>query len=212
MSSQSAFAIISTLSSETHQPEQASQAMHLYFTTSIKLTRRVQTTNLLTTLRKHQCGTDEVEKWSRICSGQISSQNRNNDRKLVNSAMKLKIEDAQWNARQMRREFMKAKSQYRKTVVGGSMVDVEFQRLLRHGTRSSWFERKAANQKKVKHLLQKWRTQTHPNDDKTRGVKYKDIDIDAEVCDKNDEVVQYGGVELNNNLKSVLSLNPKMMT
>ena len=32
-----------------------------------------------------------------------------------------------------------------------------------------------------------------------------------EVDDRNDEVVQYGGVEVNNNLRAVLSLNPKMI-
>ena len=40
---------------------------------------------------------------------------------------------------------------------------------------------------------------------------YNDDDINVEVDDRNDEVVQYGGVEVNNNLRAVLSLNPKMI-
>ena len=69
-----------------------------------------------------------------------------------------------------------------------------------------------ANQKKVGHLVKNWIDQSHPNDNKTKGGKYNDDDINVEVDDRNDEVVQYGGVEVNNNLKAVLSLNPKMMT
>ena len=40
---------------------------------------------------------------------------------------------------------------------------------------------------------------------------YNDDDINVEVDDRNDEVVQYGGVGVNNNLRAVLSLNPKMI-
>ena len=74
--SSSAFAYIHTLSQETHQPDQASKAMHFYFTTGLKLTRRVQTTNLLNTLRRQNIGTNEVEKWSRICMYTPSSQSQ----------------------------------------------------------------------------------------------------------------------------------------
>ena len=210
--SSSAFAYIHILSQETHQPELASKAMHFYFTTGLKLTRRVQTTNLLNTLRRQNIGTNEVEKWSRICGGQMSSHIKNNDRKLVSSAMKMKVEDAQWNEKQMKKKFLVSKTQYRNVIKRNSFIDVEFQKLLRSELGKLWQQRKEANQKKLKHLNEKWRHQSHPNENKTKGVKYKDIDIDAEVNDKNDKVVQYGGVDMNSNLEAVLSLNPKMMT
>ena len=115
------------------------------------------------TLRRHQCGTNEVEKWSRICGGQMSSHTRSNDRKLVNTAMKMKIEDAKWNAKAMKKEFLFSKSQYRKVIRRSTMIDLEFQKLMRFELENLWHVRKLANQKKVRHLLQKWRTQSHPN-------------------------------------------------
>ena len=98
------------------------------------------------------------------------------------------------------------------TVVSTKLVDVEFQKILKFEMGNLWQQRKEANQKKLRHLNEKWRHQSHPNENKTKGVKYKDLDIDAEVNDKNDKVVQYGGVDMNSNLEAVLSLNPKMMT
>ena len=61
-------------------------------------------------------------------------------------------------------------------------------------------------------MLKKWKKQGHHNDEKTRGVRYKDSDINVEVDDKNEEVLQYGGLDVNGNIKHALSLNPKMMT
>ena len=61
----------------------------------------------------------------------MSSHTRNYDRKLVNSAMRMKIEDAQWNAKVMKREFLYAKSQYRKVIRRKTMIDLEFMELLK---------------------------------------------------------------------------------
>ena len=146
--STSAFAYIHTLSLETQQPEQASKAMHLYFTTGLKLTRRVQTTNLLNTLRRQNIGTNEVEKWSRICGGQMSSHIKNNDRKLVSSAMKMKVEDAQWNEKQMKKKFLVSKTQYRNVIKRNSFINVEFQKLLKSELGKLWQQRKEANRNK----------------------------------------------------------------
>ena len=44
-----------------------------------------------------------------------------------------------------------------------------------------------------------------------RNVKYTDADLqDVEVYDKNDKVLAFGGVEVTDNVKEVLTLNPKM--
>ena len=63
----------------------------------------------------------------------MSSHTRNYDRKPVNSAMK--IEDAQWNAKVMKREFLYAKSQYRKVIKRNTIIDLEFLELLKWPTK-----------------------------------------------------------------------------
>ena len=44
-----------------------------------------------------------------------------------------------------------------------------------------------------------------------RNIKYKDVDIDVEVNDKNPKALSYGGVEVTNNMNEILTMNPKMM-
>ena len=76
-----------------------------------------------------------------------------------------------------------------------------------------WRERKVHNETKVAFLTRKWKNEVpHANEEKVRGVKYKDSDINVQVNDKNDEVLRYGEADLNNNMIQALTLNPKMMT
>ena len=44
----------------------------------------------------------------------------------------------------------------------------------------------------------------------TYYVKYSDQDLNVEVCDKNSEAVAYGGAEMSEEMKDVLTCNPKM--
>ena len=67
---------------------------------------------------------------------------RNSDRKLVTHALKFKIEDAEWNANRVRRQFFMAKSTYRHTVRRNSMVDVMFKKMTKANVESLWRERK----------------------------------------------------------------------
>ena len=79
-----------------------------------------------------------------------------------------------------------------------------------------WREGKEKNRKKVEHLLNKWKTPGKENAQKTappiRNVKYTDKDLaDVIISDKNDVAVSYGGVQVTENMESVLKMNPKMM-
>ena len=206
-----AFAKIRFLSDQTQRPEEARQAMHNLFCSNLKLVKRTQTSNLLQKLQRAGVGTNEVERFAKVCSGQ--NVRKGFGRRLVDQALKFKVEDANWDTRNVRRQFYVAKSSYRKTIHRNSAVDIEFRRLMKLEAEWLWSERKEHNFRKVNFLLNKWRPdQPHVNEEKVRGFRYKDCDMNAERNDRNEEVLQYGGADLNNNMIQALTLNPKMMT
>ena len=77
-----------------------------------------------------------------------------------------------------------------------------------------WIDRKQKNKQKVQFLLDKKKQSELVEDTVTdiRGVKYRDIDLQTEVNDKNQNAVVYGNVEVSENMAEVLKMNPKLMT
>ena len=208
-----AFSNIIKLSRRTDRPEEVSEAMHQYYCASLNLTRRVQTANLLKSLKAAGVGTNEVELYSKVCAGQSSRIKNRTSRRLVLEALKLKINDADWNARRMRRQVFVAKTKYRQVVRRNTVVDRAFQRMMKYEVEELWKERKSHNSKKVEFLVKKWKpVKAHENLETVRGVTFKDSDIETEVNDRNDVPLVYGGVDCNNNMRTALTLNPKMMT
>ena len=137
-----AFSNIIKLSRRTDRPEEVSEAMHQYYCASLNLTRRVQTANLLKSLKAAGVGTNEVELYSKVCAGQSSRIKNRTSRRLVLEALKLKINDADWNARRMRRQVFVAKTKYRQVVRRNTVVDRAFQRMMKYEVEELWKERK----------------------------------------------------------------------
>ena len=73
-----------------------------------------------------------------------------------------------------------------------------------------WSQNKEKNRNKIEGLCSKWKPKdvNHKN---IRNIKYKDVDIDVEVNDKNPKALSYGGVGVTNNMYEILTMNPKMM-
>ena len=56
-------------------------------------------------------------------------------------------------------------------------------------------------------MTQKYKSKDPPEN--IRGIKYTDADISAEINDKNDEGISYGGVEVPRAMAEALKLNLK---
>ena len=85
--------------------------MHNLLISNLKLTKNVATSNLLRKMLKLGIGTNEVELYSKICSSQSSR--KTIDRSLVKFAMKKKVEDSEFVAKQARIKFLKCKNSTR---------------------------------------------------------------------------------------------------
>ena len=164
-------------------------------------------------MHKLGIGTNEVEIFSKVCSSQ--NKRKTIDRSLVKYAMKKKVEDAEWAVRQARIKFLKNKTEYNNVIRRNTFIDIEFQSMMKNECNTVRLERKAKNSQNVQFLMNKRQEQLEREREKEtdiKGVKFRDIDLQVEVHDKNENVVAYGGVEVSDSMAEVLTLNPKMMT
>ena len=77
-------------------------------------------------------GTNEVETFVEKMSKQNVRKGRND--KLIRSVMKDKLEDAEFDERCKRKDFVRNKVEYGRIVRRGSMVDRVFQNLMKYET------------------------------------------------------------------------------
>ena len=126
--------------------------------------------------------------------------------------MREKVYDAEWDASNVRKQFLLSKTEYYKYVNRNTIVDQIFGRMMKHEVENEWKAGKVKNKNKITRLYEKWRKKPRGESENIRNVKYRDVDLeDIEVCDKNKEVISYGGVEISDNMREALTLNPKMM-
>ena len=204
------FETIRTLSLETMQPSVSSMAMHNFWKINVKLNRRVLTVNLLKVLVSQNCATNDVMFTARNMSK--SSFRRGSDDRLRKVLMKEKLSDALADESYIRKQFEMCRNRYYKSVTRNSLVDNIFQNMMRQKVESDWKEGKIKNRNKVNHLVSKWRSQQSRNmEENLRNIKYSDKDLARDICDKNDSPVVYGNVEVSENMKEALTLNPKLM-
>ena len=160
--------------------------MHKYLTSNIKLTKRNLTLNVLRKLFDKNIGTNEVMNNAVSMSKQFVRK-RFND-KLVKYVMQMKIVDAEKEQQSTRHEFYRMKSQYYQYVNKNGLIDMMFHRMMRDQVEKLWYEGKIKNSRKVKYLVNKWRTNRDAKVVDVRNVKYRDNELNVEVCDKNEEM------------------------
>ena len=183
--------------------------MQLCLTNNLKLVNKTQQLNQLNSLLRRQIGTNEVEKYASVVMGQCVR--KTSGRKLVCTAMRHKVEDAQWCVGQARYEYFKSRKNMYCWMKQGSYIDLQFQRIMRKECEDLWRERGQHNKQKVRFLQQKRRSAEGVREPDIRGVKYRDEDIEAEFNDKNAEAVKFGGVTVSEDVKAAITLNPKHM-
>ena len=130
--------------------------------------------------------------------------------------MRQKLNDALYEESRCQKQFEYWRTQYYLFVNRNGLVDNLYQQRMSLFLNSLWTEGKEKNKKKVDHLVKKWKTPENKVTSKEapniRNIKYTDTDLaNITVNDKNDEVVSYGGVDVTENMESVLKMNPKMM-
>ena len=116
---------------------------------------------------------------------------RNGFERNLQYIMREKILDAECEERYVRNNFLKSKKNYYECVRKNTIVDILFNRMMRHEIENVWNEGKAKNRKKVEFLCNKWKSDFENENVDTRGVQYKDIELGVELCDKNEEVIKY---------------------
>ena len=212
--SRRSFAFIHRLSLETTQPPVASQAMYTMFTANLKLIRKTSTFNFLNQLVRKRIGTNDAEILPSLISGQLTK--NTSSRKLVLTALRIKVSDATKCRKEAKREFIWSKRECYKVVRPGTVLDGEFRRMMFHECGQLWYNLKEQNRQKLDHLWMKYGPQTISetrarHEPAIRGVKYRDIDLREEFDDKNEEAAVYGDVNLSKEAASAATLNPKLM-
>ena len=135
------------LSLQSPDPMWADRAMHTLLCTNIKLTRRVLTKNVLKKLKQLGIGTNDVEKYAGIVCKQNVKQKRNVD--LIKYTMKTKVDDAIFDEKMIRREFVRKSVVFGRTIRKHSQIDMEFKRIMRNEVETVWKDGKQKNTEKV---------------------------------------------------------------
>ena len=123
------FAHIRILSFQLPDQPRADRAMHQLLCTNVKLTRKVLTKNLIRTILRRNIGTNEVERYVRVVCKQNVRKKRNVG--MIRNAMKMKLEDAEYDEKITRELFIHKLNEYKNVVTKGSAIDVEFRGIMK---------------------------------------------------------------------------------
>ena len=216
-----AFAQIKGITRLLADPIRAERAMHSRLLSCLKVSKKVITRDLLSVLLKYKISTNDVNKCVQIlCKDNMNQKRRE---KLVCCMMKDKLDDAEKEVRRARRENSNKIEEYRKVIREGGPADLSFKMIMRREGEKVWNNGRLRKQMKVEHLMRKrneGRRSVANHDDmeqeEIEGIKYKDTGLEElETSETIDAYANkpklYGGVEVSNGVKSVLSKDPGFM-
>ena len=193
---------IRILSYQLPDPPRADRAMHQLLSTNIKLTRKVLTKNLINTIMKRNIGTNDVEKYVQVVCKQNVRKTRNIA--MIRHAMKMKLDDAEYDERVTRKYFYEKLNEYRKVMIRGSLVDEEFRRMMKREVEDVWMEGKKKNANKVISLVRKYAPADEKDD--TRDVLVTDAQLSDENGNMEKSVKSFGDVHINEEEKEALKV------
>ena len=151
-------------------------------------------------------GTNDVEKYVKnVCKHNVQKK-RNYG--LIKNAMKMKLKDAEYDEKRMRKDFNHKLVEYKKAIFRGSPVDIEFRRIMKIEVEEVWRVGKEKNRSKVKWLVRKYA----PVDE---NGNIRDVIVaDEKLAELNDvrvnDVKTYGGVIVSDVEKAALKLEPRV--
>ena len=203
---------IKNLSLLSPDPLRAEWAMCKLVYCSVKLCKKVLTKNLLNVLRKRGLGTNEVE--SCVTKLNKNSNRKSRDVELIRFVMKRKLQDAEYQEKQMKKEHNKCNDEYKRVIPYGCEADLSFKRIMQKETNETWRIGNRKNFRKIDALTNKYKKKRN-TENKIRNIAYKDSDLENLRREGEQPVGNeprlYGGVELNTNHAELLKKDPGFM-
>ena len=136
---------------------------------------------------------------------------------MIKFIMKEKLLDAKIEETRVRKECEKKRTIYNKIIPVGSQIDTWFRLLMKMETGKIWEEGKNKNRNKVRMLLERYKPRENVEEE-IRDIKYTDTELDnleiiheEERHSDDDKPRIYGGVEVNENINTILSKDPNFM-
>ena len=205
-------ALIKQFSYILPDPPRAERAMCDFLTCSFTLCKRVLTKELLSDLVKCGVGTNEVERCVEILSK--SSMRKTRNIKMIKFIMNDKLLDSKIEEKRVRKEYERKRAAFNRIVPVGSEIDTWYRILLRIETERLWVEGKNKNKSKIRVLTERYKPK-EVMEEEIRNVKYRDNELGnhEEGTSQNtiNEPRLYGGVEVSENTRTVLSKDPNFM-
>ena len=195
---------IKTISQYLADPPRAERVMHNRLLSSVKLSKKVITRDLLSVLCKHKVGTNDVNRCVTVLCR--NSENYKRRMKILYFLMKDKMDDADREVKRARNENLRMIKEYKKVIKEGEIVDLSFREILKRERDKVWSDGKKKNQRKIEFMMKRKqqestrrRKKSMENEEDTKGIKYKDTDLDEIGREKNEETYVnkpkvYGGV------------------
>ena len=90
--------------------------------------------------------------------------------------MRNKLEDAKYDERMMRRQFIKSKIEYQRNVRKGSFVDISFHEVMKYELEKVWIKGEEKNKEKVENLVNRYAFMEESV--QIRGVRYTNFDLE----------------------------------
>ena len=175
------------------------------YKTSIEYKRAIHVKNLYAQLKKDRIGTPIIES---LCSRLCSTLPKHRQRTLVKVITNWKLQDAHKELR-LRKYENTEMWRHQKTTIETAGVLIEFNRLWRREITK--YENKCVetHKEKLQHLRQKYKKKERTLPDEVEGIIVKDQEIPAEYSSA---PKMYGGVTLEDNEQSLLTLPPGYAT
>ena len=131
--------------------------------------------------------------------------------------MRDKLKDTKDEVKKARKKFQADTKTYKREVGQQRAAKEAFNAVMKKETEKTWRIGQKKNQNKLKTLMEKSR-QTRSNQNQndiqdTRAIMYKDRELDQMLNERNsvENIEVYGGVEINENVKKILSKEPGFM-
>ena len=188
--------------------------MHNVICSNVKLCKRVMTKDMLSELSKHGIGTNEVEGCVTKLSKNMVNKTRNHN--IVKVIMREKVKDAQMEIFSIRKHKRQNERELHRYIQEHSYGDCAFKTIVKSVTEKLWKDGKKKTRRKVAHLKRKYLVGNMEASREIRGIAYQDVELERLVSgvggnSQKAEPKMYGGVELSDEGKKVLSKSPNFM-
>lgn len=150
-------------------------------------------------------GTNDVEKYVKVVCKQNVRKKRNVA--MIRNAMKMKLDDAEYDEKMVRKQFTYYLNEYRKVTIRGSFADEKFKSVMKNEVEIRWNLGKQKNKEKIDRLVKKYAPVDENGD--IRDVIVSDEKLAAMEENVEKIVKVFGGVTVNNEEKAALKLNPE---